>query len=99
MQAYLQHINGSFSTSFMLIGEVGNDEVEVLLQAPVTNRVVQQKLQQYRGAQLTHWSRLGEHHHLLNPGHDIIHLRYNQLTLQYGLQKPKDTSCTALLLR
>lgn len=44
---YLQHVNGSFSTSFMLIGEVGNDEVEVLLQAPVTNRVVQQELQQH----------------------------------------------------
>ena len=44
---HLQHFNGSFSASFMLIGEVGNDEVKVLLQAPVPNWVVQQKLQQH----------------------------------------------------
>ena len=44
---HLEHVNSSFSASFMLVREVSNDKVEVLLKALVSHRVVQQELKQH----------------------------------------------------
>ena len=57
---HLQQVHGCQAPGFVLVRQVGNQEVHVLPEAPVAHGVVQQELQQRGGAQLAHGRRL--HH-------------------------------------
>ena len=70
----------------MLVAEVAEHKVNVLLQALLAQRVVQQELQKELAALDTHVARLGRHHQLADVLHQVVQLGHQQAVLDDGSQ-------------